>query len=323
MPPQSAPMLQPDGLSASESSDSGGMSIDSQDYQVKNKTYLSSMKCAISDGISRFFAQWRVLLLGQFLSILLASSVSFSSSMHVQCNVSAPAMQTAIVFFLMSFHVWPVLLRKRKENISTSNENDLALGESTSIDSSSEILRSTSTRSFGSKNVDESQTSEPHTICCRLISVSLPWWVYAGFACVLVEASFFTFLAYRYTSLTSASILDNTNIFAAMIGSRIILKRRYSTTHILGALICCIGVILNITSDVKKSGEDASVLDDDLERISVVEYPNRMFGDAMAILGGCMVGLCDVTIELIVKDFVSVDEYIGMFLSCILLCVHC
>jgi solute carrier family 35 protein F1/2 len=321
-----------DEISYDKSLDSLDMSIDSQDQEVKNEANLSSsIQNGISEGLSRFFAQWRILLLGQFLSILLACSGAISASMHFNCNISAPTMQTAMVFFLMSFHALPLLrrnTRRRDSNDSDAEEhnntddttgttnpnptmqNGLDLGGSVSIDST-DIFQSNSMKTFNNNNPDEAQ--KPHSTCCGILPLTVPWWAYAAFACILVEASFFTFLALRYTTLPSAALLDNTNILAAMIGSRLILNRRYSATHIFGAMICCVGVFLNITSDWKKSGEDVTTIDDDLERIEIEEYPKRLLGDCIAIIGGLLVGLCDVVIELVVKDFVSVNEYLGTF----------
>jgi solute carrier family 35 protein F1/2 len=162
-----------------------------------------------------------------------------------------------------------------------------------------------------SKDFDESQIVSTYSMCCGILQLNVQWWSYAVFAFVSVEASYLTFLAYRYTTLPSAALLDNTNILAAMIGSRIILKRRYSSSHILGALICCSGIFANIASDLRKSGKEADDLDDFSEQIEAVEYPKRMLGDILAILGGVLVGLSDVLIEMFVKDFVSVHEYLG------------
>ena len=75
------------------------------------------------------------------------------------------------------------------------------------------------------------------------------------------------------------------------------------------------GVFFNLSSDYEKAGEDATMVDDITEKIEDEEYPKRMLGDALAVLGGLLVGFCDVFIELIVKDLVSVNEYLGEFIS--------
>lgn len=313
-----------DDISYDPSMNSAGMSVDSKD--VKYESNLStSVKTGMSDGVFRFLAQWRILLLGQLLSVLLACSGAFSASMHFNCNISAPTMQTALVFLLMSFHLFPFMINTRKRRkLEKLNRNDdknkntdssgfpamedIALGRSTSVDSSLDVYNRNSKNSPEQSQI---QVPRSHSLCCGLISLNAPWWAYAIFACILVQASFFTYLALKFTTLPSASLLDNTNIFAAMVGSRLILKRRYSATHILGAIICCMGVFFNLSSDYEKAGEDATMVDDITEKIEDEEYPKRMLGDALAVLGGLLVGFCDVFIELIVKDLVSVNEYLG------------
>lgn len=309
-----------DEISYDKSLDSVDISIDSQEEAGEKDTNISgSIQNNFSEGLSRFFANWRILLLGQLLSLLLASSGAFSASMHFNCNISAPTMQTALVFFLMSFHVIPLLCKKKKRPNSKNPENvnhelemkgvqDLALGSSISLDSA-DILRSNSTKTFNHRDPDEE--NKPHSTCCGLLPLAVPWWAYALFSWILVEASYFTFLALRYTTLPSAALLDNTNIFAAMVGSKFILKRRYSGTHILGAIICCLGVFLNITAEYRKSEEDISDVSGESEKVELEEYPKRLLGDSLAIIGGLFVGLCDVVTELVVKDFVSVNEYLG------------
>ena len=308
------------------------ISIDNQSMK-EPKGLTASIQYKVSEGIRRFLAHWRILLLGQFLSVLLACSSALSASMHFECNISSPTFQTALVFSLMSFHAFALVKKnkftveektgldrreddKRRPTAGGASENaNAALGSSFSLDSSDGQEDRRQRNSSGmDENGSESEIVLPpgsHSMCCGILPLNVPWWSYAIFAFILVEASYFTFLAYRYTTLPSAALLDNTNILAAMIGSRLILKRRYSWTHVLGAMICCIGVVLNLASDFRKAKEDAAMIDDDAELTEAEEYPRRMLGDILSILGGLFVGLSDVLIELLLKDFVSIHEYLG------------
>ncbi len=250
----------------------------------------SDVKDSLSGGCGRFFAHWKILLAGQGLSILLALSGAMSASMHFDCNVSAPTMQTALVFTLMSFHFMPI---KGKGTSKTSNNGDR-----------NETTERANTNTAGEKVGN-------YSMLCKRIYI--PWWAYALLALVSAEATYLSFLAYKYTSLPSASLLDNTNIIAAMLGSRIILKRRYRAAHIIGALICCAGVFFNVFSDFEEDQNDIdpNLMDDEVEKTLAEVYPKKVLGDTFAILGGLLVGLCDVLIESIVKDHVSVNEYLG------------
>jgi solute carrier family 35 protein F1/2 len=306
------------------------------------------------EGFQRFFAHWRILLLGQFLSLLLACSSALSASMHFECNISSPTFQTALVFSLMSFHAVALIKKNTDKQEQTklvpadpqdpafggAGVSNLSLGGSISLDSMDHANNqetknergnahsnkqkingtdididneneNTISTSLSSSTSKTSATSKSHSMCCGVLSLNLEWWCYAAFALIAVEASYFTFLAYRYTTLPSCALLDNTNILAAMIGSRIILKRKYSATHVLGALICCLGVVFNLFSDFEKAKEDITTVDDFAEQTEVVEYPKRMLGDILAIVGGLLVGFSDVLIELFVKDFVSIHEFLG------------
>ena len=284
---------------------------------------------SVSNGVWRFFAHWRILLKGQMLSLLLAFSSAMGASTHLHCNISTPSLQTALVFALMGLHSITLCRSGRGQDKSgeTSNKarisppvtprvngeigavsdfdpNHLALGREVSI---------TSIKIPESKEDDHVDLPAPlsHSMCCGCMKLNMPWWVYAVLALISVEASYFTFLAYKYTTLPSASLLDNVSIFAAMLGSKIILRRRYSLTHVLGAIICCSGVALNLLSDIQKAEQNPDMVDDFSTQTELEEYPKRVLGDMLAILGGVIVGCCDVLIEMLVKDYVSVDEYLG------------
>ncbi len=263
----------------------------------------NAAKDTLSGGCCRFFAHWKILLAGQGLSILLALSGAMSASMHFDCNVSAPTMQTALVFTLMSFHFLPI---KGKGKGTTKSSNN---GEENQTSQSQDTAANTAEEKVGN-----------YSMLCKRIYI--PWWAYALLALISAEATYLSFLAYKYTSLPSASLLDNTNIIAAMLGSRIILKRKYRATHIIGALICCAGVFFNVFSDFEEEQNevDPSLIDDVVEKTMAEVYPKKVLGDTFAIIGGLLVGLCDVLIESIVKDHVSVNEYlgtVGIFGACI------
>uniref|UniRef100_A0A7S3V4F0 EamA domain-containing protein n=1 Tax=Chaetoceros debilis TaxID=122233 RepID=A0A7S3V4F0_9STRA len=320
MPPQTnhAPaqiIKDDDELSYDESLESIDVSMGeySKEASDNESEYLqSSVQGNLTEGIGRCFAHWRILLAGQVLSILLALSSAMSASMHFDCNVSAPSMQTALVFAMMSVHCLALIRKKSSKAEMTENVNsidipiaDLALGTSVSIDS----IDARDRRSMYKK--DEMKVTSYHI--AGFINISCPWWVYAMLALLSAEAAFFTFLAYKYTSLPSASLLDNVNILAAMVGSRILLKRKYRLSHILGAAICCAGVAFNIFSDVEKGNQDdPDMIDNASEKIEAEAYPQKMIGDVLAIVGGLLVGFCDVIVESIVKDHVSIHEYLGI-----------
>jgi len=147
---------------------------------------------------------------------------------------------------------------------------------------------------------------------CGRISLRIPLLYYIIFTLIHVEANYCIYLAFRYTTITSVSLLDNLIIVSAMVGSRLLLRRIYRSSHIIGAIICVIGVVLNLLSDLKKAEIDPNMIDDDAYQDEEEEYPNRLTGDLIAIVGGLATGLYDVVIEFIVKDLGTVDEFLGI-----------
>mmetsp|Transcript_18456 Transcript_18456/g.27679 ORF Transcript_18456/g.27679 Transcript_18456/m.27679 type:complete len:536 (-) Transcript_18456:2056-3663(-) len=298
---------------------------------------------SFSDGIDRIKSHWRVLAAGQLISFLIATTGAMSSSLYYECNISMPSTQAILVFAFMGLHMFNLINRKfqkrrgspRKKSSSSKSKRrffyfgakdakdnkatgdggddnkpgDLALGQSVSLDSQ-DLRREMHDSSNKNTNSADPSTLTPHSLF-GIINLHAPLWAYFIIAVISVQATTFASYAMRYTSLMSASVLDNSNIFAAIIGSRMILKRRYSFFHLLGALICFIGVLLNIIADYKRDLIDPRSLDDAYAELESDEYPDRVIGDILAILGGIFFGLSDVVIEVLVKNFGGAHEYLG------------
>lgn len=263
---------------------------------------MSLSEC-LKPAIGRICAHSKILVFGQALSLFLAGTSAMSASMHFDCNISFPSFQTSLVFMLMSLHLIVVIIRKYKhqpEELPQDNPSSHSSDEEDDDDDYDD-----------DKIPGNSRPIYPYSMLYGLVPLHNPWWIYAGFAFISVEGSYVAFLAYKYTTLPSASLLDNVNIIAAMLGSRLLLGRRYTKYHILGALVCCVGVAINIISDVEKSSENPIDTDDENEKIQMEEYPKRLLGDILALIGGVLFGMIDVLIEKVVKEDVSVDEYLG------------
>jgi len=114
-----------------------------------------------------------------------------------------------------------------------------------------------------------------------------------------VEANFFTILAFRYTTLTSITLFDSLAIPAAMFTSKQLLGCRYYPSHMMGASICFIGVVMNVCVDFSVEEED------------YVENEHRMLGDVLAMAGGILYGVNDTLMELMVKKYCQ-TEFLGL-----------
>ena len=158
-----------------------------------------------------------------------------------------------------------------------------------------------------------------------------PWYAYAGMAVLDVYANYVTVLAFRYTTITSVTLLDALSIPTAMLLSRLILQSRYTRTHLIGVTLCLTGIVINVLQDLhhdqnnssnnnnggsNSSGrENGSTREDD-------EYPYKVYGDMLSMMGGILFGANKVLGEIAVKNSHDPDEYIGMqSLFAVIICI--
>ncbi len=281
----------------------------------------------VHQGLANVRRSWKPLLIGQVLALLLAASGIAVGSLKFNCNLSAPTMQAGLLYFMLSFH----LLFIPRININTGNDRSLSL--------SSPSRSEGETRSLEVESIPESEP-EPESSMDRSLHVLLncipidgSFKVYFIMAFLDVEANYLTFLAYRYTSLTSVSLLDALAIPSAMVFSRILLRRLYRLPHLIGAVICILGVVVNVLGDSSASTSTSSSADVDVDDVNIGDddeimnddalsshYPYLIRGDILAIAGAIIYGLNDVLTERIVKKMGSVNEYLGMigFFGCII-----
>lgn len=90
------------------------------------------------------------------------------------------------------------------------------------------------------------------------IQLQLPWWSYLFVAILDVEANVLVVTAYNYTTITSIMLLDCFSIPCVMVLSMIFLKTSYNSMHIVGVVICLLGMGCIVLSDayVDKSSDD-------------------------------------------------------------------
>ncbi|PBP16650.1 solute carrier protein [Diplocarpon rosae] len=74
-------------------------------------------------------------------------------------------------------------------------------------------------------------------------------WKYVILSFLDVEGNYFTVLAYRYTNLLSAQLLNFWSIICVVIISFFILRVRYKWAQIIGILVCCGGMGILLASD--------------------------------------------------------------------------
>jgi len=138
--------------------------------------------------------------------------------------------------------------------------------------------------------------------------------LYAAVAVTDVYANYATILAFKYTTLTSVSLFDALAIPSAIIVSRIAFGRRYKRAHFFGVLVCSVGIAINAFQDYRE--DKALELSDDSveseqEELIEADYPHKMLGDTLAIIGGILFGIDNTLHEVAVRDWGSQLEYLG------------
>jgi solute carrier family 35 protein F1/2 len=121
-----------------------------------------------------------------------------------------------------------------------------------------------------------------------------------------VEANFLVLQAYNYTSITSIMLLDCFTIPCSMVISYYFLKCRYTSKHVIGTLICFMGIVCIIYSD--------TILDDtDNNKDSDNDQSNKnaLIGDAFCLASAFLYACSNVLQEHLVK-FDDREKYIGI-----------
>ncbi|PSS28345.1 hypothetical protein M430DRAFT_32759 [Amorphotheca resinae ATCC 22711] len=127
-------------------------------------------------------------------------------------------------------------------------------------------------------------------------------WKYIILSFMDVEGNYFTVLAYRYTNILSAQLLNFWSIVCVVIVSFVLLHVRYKWAQILGILICCGGMGILLASDhiTGSNGGDP---------------PTQLKGDLFGLAGATFYGLSNVFEEWFVskRPMYEVLGMLGLF----------
>ncbi|WPH03007.1 Hypothetical protein R9X50_00588100 [Acrodontium crateriforme] len=113
-------------------------------------------------------------------------------------------------------------------------------------------------------------------------------WRYFILAFCDVQGNYFTVLAYRYTTILSAQLINFWAIAVVVFISIVFLKVRYHFAQYAGILICCGGLGMLLASD-------------HIHGLNGGEAPNALKGDLFALVGASMYGLTNVFEEFLVS----------------------
>lgn len=131
-------------------------------------------------------------------------------------------------------------------------------------------------------------------------------WKYLIMSFLDVEGNYFTVLAYRYTNILSAQLINFWSIVCVVIISFLLLKVRYGWFQVAGILVCCGGMGILLASDhITGSNGGAGV--------------DMVKGDLFALLGATLYGISNVMEEWLVSraSMVHVLAFMGLFGSMI------
>lgn len=127
-------------------------------------------------------------------------------------------------------------------------------------------------------------------------------WKYLILSFLDVEGNYFTVLAYRYTNILSAQLLNFWSIVCVVAVSFVVLRVRYRPFQIAGVLLCCGGMGLLLASDHMTGANGGPAAD-------------MVKGDLFGLLGATFYGLSNVFEEWFVsrRPVHEVLAFLGVF----------
>ena len=236
------------------------------------------------------------------------------SMQHESSQHSGSPNVTHQLSYTRSENISRIIAKPEKRNHLLSRWSECTPTTETAEDHSFHVDGSDDPGSIGDVNSQSFVQSKPYSFF-GLIPLQIPKRKYAMVALFDVYAQYTTILAYKYTTITNVALFDAFAIPSAIIVSRCFFGRRYTKVHLLAVSACVFGIALNVLGDYR---EDEKVANEDIsqeseeEQYIAAEYPHKMAGDALAIIGGILFGISNTVQEVTVKDG-SLTEYLGIF----------
>ena len=117
------------------------------------------------------------------------------------------------------------------------------------------------------------------------------WWKYLILAFFDIEGNYCLVRAYQYTTIASVQLLDCFTIPSVMVLSLLFLKVQFNRKHITGCVLCLIGLVILVVSDVNNKQPATD--------------PLR--GDLLVFLGCILYSISNVAQEHIVKNHDTIE----------------
>lgn len=138
------------------------------------------------------------------------------------------------------------------------------------------------------------------------------WYHYFFLALADVEGNFLVVKANQYTSMTSVMLLDCWAIPCVLVLTWVFLKTRYRLIKISGVVVCILGVIMVVFSDVHAGSRPGG--------------SNPVKGDILVVAGATLYAVSNTTEEFLVKNANTVElmtfmGFFGAIISAIQICI--
>jgi solute carrier family 35 protein F1/2 len=275
-------------------------------------------------------SHWQIIAFGQCLALLMGLRGVSTAFLYLECNVMAPAFQLCWIYLILSFNL--VLHVYYGGGGQGDHVGAAQTATQASPSSKNKILDLSLLQQEQSQPTMTAATTYYTIPGFPSMRIQTQWWKYLLLSILDMEGNYLTYLALKYTSLKSASLLDTMSIPAAMLASYMCLRKCYSGEHLTGAFICLMGAMVMVFADY--SEEQYSLMqeqynndyyDNDNYYLGDDYYDNaaaasasggimtsrKVRGDILAAVGGICWGLKDTMSESILHTS-NQTEFLGM-----------
>ncbi|GBG31275.1 Solute carrier family 35 member F2 [Hondaea fermentalgiana] len=222
-------------------------------------------------GCRTCWRKWHGVVLGQLLSLLLTGTGVFSEALFRGADVSVPGLQNFIMYAALATIYGAFWFRRARRK---RREQELAAQFRVGPGADSRL------RDVEGDTIPEQKHEA---------SLAAPWYVYALIALADVQGNFLAVLAYRYTTIASATLLDCFSIPVVMVLSRLFLRVTYGRRNFAGVLMCLCGLSMVVLIDLGLGSE------------SETRGSNPALGDALVVLAASCYAVSNVAQEVMVK----------------------
>jgi drug/metabolite transporter (DMT)-like permease len=284
--------------------------------QINSENYpeipLKILWTSVQRAFANVKANWRVLAFGQILSFLSVATFAAQATLALDCSLAAPSFTIGIVYLILTSALL-IVYHDAKTNVTVVYAAHLRQGLLEDLSGAKTTHDASSQRSGASHRSADSSviglSGGPQFLLFGLVPLHMHALAYFPIALFDVYANYFVALSLKYTTLTSVTLLEALAIPSSMIISGIFLKREYTTYHYMGVAMCLLGIVLNVVGDYTGTeNNDGTVT----TGAYYVDYPHKVQGDVLAILGGVLFGASEVIGEVAIRNYGGIYEYLGM-----------